>query len=360
DESSDQGSIYIWNGFYEGEGGYRAGVNPFNGDREFYIQISDEFSSPPADGEWQVIFSGVGGLVDMWIANNTMDVVFNDGKEEQGTLAVPGTCKNAITVASFVSKLTWRDFDNNNLTFDSKGIIKEGQLSPFSSRGPVRNGGYLKPEIAAPGQILVSVYSSSASAFEPYSIFYSGDTRYPNALINQDGDHGLSSGTSMAAPHVTGAIALLFEQNPALTVQQIKEMLFASTTKDAFVGSVPNTDWGWGKLDVLRALSIAPVDDTPREFLLLPARPNPFSNQTEIIYEIPSLTDAGVVELAIYNSIGQKVRTLLNERKSAGSHNIFWDGRTDQGEAAGSGVYFLRLQMDSWKSVEKVVYLGSF
>jgi hypothetical protein len=71
---------------------------------------------------------------------------------------------------------------------------------------------------------------------------------YPIAYIND-------FGTSMAAPHVTGAIALMLQRNPALTHDQIKAILLANARGDAFTGVVPNNEYGYGKLDVLALLN---------------------------------------------------------------------------------------------------------
>jgi hypothetical protein len=54
---------------------------------------------------------------------------------------------------------------------------------------------------------------------------------------------------------VVGAVALLLEQDPTLTADQVRLILRNTAVKDAFTGSVPNHDWGFGKLDVLAALN---------------------------------------------------------------------------------------------------------
>lgn len=360
DKKTPDGSIYMWNGFYEDGESYRAGVNPLNGDREIYLQISDENGAePPTVGEWQMVFSGSGGTIDVWITDATMDFSFVRGEVESGTLSIPGTSRNAVTVASFISKRSWQDLDGNNLTYDSGNLLKEGQLSPFSSQGPVRKGGYLKPEIAAPGQIIAAALSADSPADGAYSIFNPGKASYPRAFINKDGAHGLSSGTSMAAPHVAGSIALLFEQNPHYSAQQIKEVIAASARTDIHVGAAPNPRWGWGKLDVLQALAAEPPDDAATHFKLLTARPNPFINQTAITYELAAMPAERLCEIDIYNAVGRKVRSLVHESKNPGSYTVYWDGRDQAGTPAASGVYMIRMKIGEWKAVKKVVYLGS-
>ncbi len=80
----------------------------------------------------------------------------------------------------------------------------------------------------------------------------------------------------------------------------------------------------------------------PSRARLLQNAPNPFNPSTRITFE---LAQAGPAELTIYDAAGRRVRTLLREsRVSAGTHALHWDGRSDSGDPAASGIYFYRLQ----------------
>jgi hypothetical protein len=70
------------------------------------------------------------------------------------------------------------------------------------------------------------------------------------------------------------------------------------------------------------------------------AWPNPFNPQTTVKFINPR---AGLVQLAIYDVQGRLVRSLVSESLTAGEHNRTWDGRTDGGSPAASGVYFARM-----------------
>jgi hypothetical protein len=76
--------------------------------------------------------------------------------------------------------------------------------------------------------------------------------------------------------------------------------------------------------------------------------PNPFNPATSIKYTIGGRAEAvqGAVHatLCIYNIMGQRVRTLVDEMMQPGSHDVIWDGRNDRGWEVSSGVYFCRLQ----------------
>lgn len=77
----------------------------------------------------------------------------------------------------------------------------------------------------------------------------------------------------------------------------------------------------------------------PSEFLLLPAYPNPFNPQTTIEYHLP---EASKITIEIYNTLGQKVRTLINRYNTAGKHRVVWNGRDDANNPAASGIYLVR------------------
>lgn len=355
---TEEGTIYMWNGFYDSGSEYNPGANPYNGDREFYIQVDDYDGRIPASGEWQIEFSGTGGTIDLWISSMTMDARFEQGKADDGKLTIPGTARNPITVGSFISKKSWKDLDDNKLTFDSQGEFAVGDISAFSSQGPVRTEEYQKPNITAPGQIIVSSMSAQASQSNPYSIFNSNNQQYPNALVNEDGEHGLNSGTSMAAPHVTGAVALLLADQPDLTAIQVRSLIEESADK-ADIGSAPNNLWGWGKLNIYKALSLTPSDEPSTVLKLSLPAPNPFIGSTRISFEIPQTENNHTTRIVVYNAFGQKVRTLVNEQKNIGQHEIYWDGRNDNSRVVAAGVYFIKMTFGNKTKVQKLVFLGS-
>jgi hypothetical protein len=76
----------------------------------------------------------------------------------------------------------------------------------------------------------------------------------------------------------------------------------------------------------------------------LSSRPNPFSSPgTSIAFRLPA---AATVKLAVYDVAGHLVRTLLEERAPAGPHAMFWDGRDNVGRKLGTGVYFVRIEVE--------------
>ncbi|RMG32823.1 MAG: T9SS C-terminal target domain-containing protein, partial [Methanobacteriota archaeon] len=80
----------------------------------------------------------------------------------------------------------------------------------------------------------------------------------------------------------------------------------------------------------------------PSTYAVTPNFPNPFNPSTTIKYQVPENAE---VVLEIYNVLGQKVRTLVNQVLTPGSYEAIWDGRNDQGVALGSGIYMYRFEV---------------
>jgi hypothetical protein len=100
---------------------------------------------------------------------------------------------------------------------------------------------------------------------------------------------------------------------------------------------------------------VANDDETAiTEILLGAAYPNPFNPETTISFALPKAENN--VNLIIYNSKGQKVRTLLAGSADKGTHNLIWRGVDDNGTAVGSGIYFYRLSA-SGKSISRKMVL---
>ncbi|MCX6833868.1 MAG: T9SS type A sorting domain-containing protein [candidate division Zixibacteria bacterium] len=92
----------------------------------------------------------------------------------------------------------------------------------------------------------------------------------------------------------------------------------------------------------------------PDAFSVVQNYPNPFNPATTIEYNVPSRTQ---VTIEIFNVIGQKVRTLVNETKSAGSYSTEWDGIDDSGNLVSTGVYLYRFSAGDVVQTKKMVLL---
>ncbi|MCH7755672.1 T9SS type A sorting domain-containing protein [candidate division KSB1 bacterium] len=95
----------------------------------------------------------------------------------------------------------------------------------------------------------------------------------------------------------------------------------------------------------------------PTTFALEQNYPNPFNPSTIITYAIPISHNNQQVKLEIFNALGQKVRTLINEQLSANFHTIEWDGTNDLGRPVTSGLYLYRIEAGSFVQVRKMLFL---
>jgi hypothetical protein len=89
-------------------------------------------------------------------------------------------------------------------------------------------------------------------------------------------------------------------------------------------------------------------------FSLMQNYPNPFNPETRISYTLPY--DAQV-ELVIYNIKGQKVKTLVDEFKTAGHRSILWEGTDETGQKVASGIYFYKLEAGDFSQTCKMVLI---
>jgi hypothetical protein len=112
--------------------------------------------------------------------------------------------------------------------------------------------------------------------------------------------------------------------------------------------------------DGLRYLPLHPTDvgdeepTLPDGFDLAQNFPNPFNPATTIEFTLPGRSH---VRLDILNALGQRVATILDGTLPGGSHSVVWDGRTDVGVAAASGVYFYRLAAGDFTAARSMILL---
>ena len=92
----------------------------------------------------------------------------------------------------------------------------------------------------------------------------------------------------------------------------------------------------------------------PGAFRLLPNYPNPFNAGTIIPF---GLAEPGRARMTVFNSLGRRVRTLVDGELSAGPHRAAWDGRDEDGEVAASGVYLVRLRSGAGTETRRLLLL---
>lgn len=125
------------------------------------------------------------------------------------------------------------------------------------------------------------------------------------------------------------------------------------------------TSTGWQSLPTIDIMITAyvsedpvgidhPIGQAPLTFDLKQNYPNPFNPTTEIAFQVPRQSE---VRIEIYNLLGQKVRTLLNERREPGYYEVVWDGRNEGGAQVSSGVYLYRMVAGDYMRVRKMILM---
>ena len=95
-------------------------------------------------------------------------------------------------------------------------------------------------------------------------------------------------------------------------------------------------------------------ENRPTSFTLSQNYPNPFNPRTQIRFDLPVKTH---VSLTVYNVLGQRVNSLVDEVLSSGQYVVDWDGADQSGSAVSSGIYFYRIEAETFTETRKMVLL---
>ena len=99
---------------------------------------------------------------------------------------------------------------------------------------------------------------------------------------------------------------------------------------------------------------IKDTDQYPNTYAVSQNYPNPFNPSTTIKFQIPKSTN---VRLTIYNLLGKKIRTLVNDEMGAGHYEAVWNGQNDAGVNVGSGIYIYKFEAQEFTKVRKMMFL---
>ncbi len=213
-----------------------------------------------SEGEFTITLEG-SGHASLWVVGQgdvdpakSNGLLFAKGLK-QGTINVPASHPNLIAVGCTVNRLTWDPIDGERLELVSLGgndRPRADDICYFSAAGPTPFG-VPKPEITAPGAFVGGAMSADADPRKDASSIFAAPGCPDNTpCYVLDDWHALTSGTSMSAPHVAGAVALLFEKDPTLTQARVRDILQAGAQYPT--GSVPSqTQLGPGALDLVGA-----------------------------------------------------------------------------------------------------------
>jgi hypothetical protein len=136
------------------------------------------------------------------------------------------------------------------------------------------------------------------------------------------------------------------------------------TPGHTFLTTANSTDIIHPDLRITNGSILVPVtqqtidESMPSVFSLSQNYPNPFNPETIIRYGIPTQASGGVkVSLRIYNLKGQLVRTVVDEEKHPGHHQILWDGRDEAGAEVATGLYIYAISAGDFSAAKKMLML---
>ncbi len=278
--------------------------------------INNSWGCPPSEGcdstNWEILDMAVNNLR---LAGTV--VVVSAGNDGSG-------CSSVRNPASI--------FEHS---FSVGATAENDTIAGFSSRGPVTIDGSnrLKPNVSAPG-----VHVRSSLPGDQYAAW---------------------SGTSMAGPHVAGAVALMISANPDLAgkvdlIEEILEQTAVPKTTDQMCGDVPGSDipnntYGYGRIDALEAvkaaLALVPTGTNEEQINSgITVYPNPVNNVMNV--DIQNATGQVIVEVFDTNA-----KLVANQSGIFAGHAYF----SLDLSAIPSGIYFYHIISDSKRVTGKVV-----
>lgn len=210
------------------------------------LRLSPADSVPLEPGFWVVEVAGE-GRIDAWLepgpGESTVPTFYDEAVlpvdnqvlgDTNHTLSDPATARAALAVSAYVSRT---DFPVLNRTF--AGTV--GRLADYSGRGPTLAEAQTgpKPELAAPGAWIVAAWPLRGG---------------PTSGVPISPLYRLGGGTSVSAPLVAGAAALLAGAAPTESKGSLKQHLLASAAAPGDGDDPDDPRWGYGKLDVDEAL----------------------------------------------------------------------------------------------------------
>lgn len=221
-------------------------ISPLNG--KHHVMFTSNFKSIRAHHAVVLeVKCNKPGTVDIWADNTQIwlsdysDNGFTGAGAFSSISEIGGTAKRILSVGAYTTRNQYTLLNETNVRTLNETV---GTISSFSSCGPTADG-RIKPQVAAPGCYIVSAVSQNDG---------SGTLQIAQSHSDDSREHlyGYMQGTSMSSPIVAGIVATWLEACPTLTPEQLVEVVSKTATQVS--GTLPDNDWGYGKIDAYSGL----------------------------------------------------------------------------------------------------------
>jgi hypothetical protein len=297
------------------------------------------------DGDYVIDHSGNGldGIIEgdpIWVEGFTGNGLYFDGIDDYVN------CTNApdFDIVNEITLMAWvRPYDLND-TKHSPWVAKgDHAYNLKNGNGPYK----IEFDIYDGGWIWMNVFvdSTYTDTWHHYAATYDGSEQ----KMFVDGE-------MLASQEHVGTINVTEHEVHLGHNSEASDRYFNGILDEVLIYDIALSD------DDIKAIYNSYVtaveDQSARElndFALQQNYPNPFNSETTIRY---SVKESGLVQLNIYSTTGQLVRTLVNEKKPSGDYFVKWDGKDGSGELVSSGVYFYTLQFNNHNYIySRMVFL---
>lgn len=316
-------------------------VNPNNNRFNVYINVQTAAGNDANVVPGIIVKGKEGKSIDMYTSGYTYFLDnglagYTNG-DDKGSINDMACGDNVLSVGAHVNAETWPALEPGGYILDY-GSTK-GAIANFSSYGTLIDGRQL-PHISGPGEAIISSYSK----------FYidGGYDGYSGKLVsakkiedNRNSYWMEMSGTSMSSPFVAGVLALWLQADPTLTIDEVKNILKATATKDEFTAAAPHR-FGYGKIDALAGmkavLGLGGVSDVKADSKVM------VNEVSAGVYEV-FIPGADCVNAALYSLSGAM----------AASVTASGDSATLNADSLAPGIYVLHVNGGGTTDTRKVV-----